>query len=538
MKNHLKKIVSLFLIIIITCSLTSFVYADASNYGLHTWALTCSDLGPTYYDADGSFTLGWDISGIAAYVKSFQVYYLNPAGTYIHDSPTTSTSVSGSYSISELESGKYYFTIIAYAYRDESDNYTTTYYSRCTIEVAETSIIRPDYKILSIIYAPPGTEGGGSGSSVSYGTESSLGSSTSVSNTLKSQHSNSITAGVIFVSGTSDFSTSKSSTNAEVLNFNKKDSWVLKQPGPSVDGIDHNRDQILLWLGPKLKFADFTTGKVEWTVDGSEKMNVQPVYVGHLRNPSSMPSNVAALLATYNIMTDDYQDILDAYPFANENTQLDTNRFKPLEQSFPYIPPYAPGDTPLSVTFNSSYSSGYVSSSSVESQHSTGMSIELGCSKLMAKLKYEDRFTWTDVDTRSNSSSTSETASVTISGPSYGYTGPTLMDVYFDTIYKTFAFVPAEVSSSVCTKGTIENLSSEDLFGQEVVVIADGKEYCTYTNLKGEYIFNKDFSKAKNVQLYVNGKKINSVPLNNNVNNLYNSIESNIYGELLRSFKN
>ena len=65
--------------------------------------------------------------------------------------------------------------------------------------------------------------------------------------------------------------------------------------------------------------------------------------------------------------------------------------------------------------------------------------------------KGEASWTWTDSDTRSTSNGTNDTARVTVGGPSFGYTGPTDIAVYYDVLYKTFAFAPAPVFLSPTT---------------------------------------------------------------------------------------
>jgi hypothetical protein len=53
---------------------------------------------------------------------------------------------------------------------------------------------QPKYKILTVIYAPPGTQGGGSTSSVAYGSGSTVGSTVSVSETFKQNYAVSVSA--------------------------------------------------------------------------------------------------------------------------------------------------------------------------------------------------------------------------------------------------------------------------------------------------------------------------------------------------------
>ena len=71
-------------------------------------------------------------------------------------------------------------------------------WERCNVEVpepgAEQGTVSPKYLVLTVIYAPPGTEGGSSSSSVVYGSGSTTGSTVSSTGSFKQNHSVSVTA--------------------------------------------------------------------------------------------------------------------------------------------------------------------------------------------------------------------------------------------------------------------------------------------------------------------------------------------------------
>ncbi|TQV81243.1 hypothetical protein FKG94_09070 [Exilibacterium tricleocarpae] len=371
--------------------------------------------------------------------------------------------------------------------------------------------VTPKYKIMTTVYAPPGTQGGGSTSSVSYGSQSSLGSSMSSSNSFNHNYSVTVEAKVGFLgsggSTSGSFGYGRGTTDSEVMDIKKTASLQISRGGPAVDGIDHNRDQIWLWLGPTLDLT-MEPSAGEWTVDENAVMELQYVYVGHLRNPAQMPPGVVNRLAAYGITTDDYDDILAAYAFSDESAPIDTSRFKSLYTTFPYEPPYAPGDPVSNLSFTATYSHGNVSSSSVKNEYSVGLSTSGTLNFITifeTKIKVSGKWTWTDTDTRSNTNGTSESASVTIGGPAYGYTGPTSMRVYYDVIYKTFAFAPIETGFAPGLQGSLVSRSSKALGGKEVVVIADGIKYRTFTNARGEYRFYEDFTGAGEFRFQVDG---------------------------------
>jgi hypothetical protein len=59
------------------------------------------------------------------------------------------------------------------------------------------------------------------------------------------------------------------------------------------------------------------------------------------------------------------------------------------------------------------------------------------------------------------------------------------MAVYYDVLYKTFAFAP--LTGPIHLRGVVTSRSVRMGAGQEVTVTAGGKKYRTFTNAKGEY---------------------------------------------------
>ena len=240
------------------------------------------------------------------------------------------------------------------------------------------------------------------------------------------------------------FSNSKDKTKKEVLNISKREAASISVTGSNtVDGISNDYDQIVLWLRPRLTFAVLEDTTM-WGVDNDYTMDLIHVYVGHLKDPSKMPSGTAQALASAGITEDEYSEILQAYPFYNKPAVLDQNRFKYVN-TYPFQPPYNPGDTPISATYSTKFNTSGEFDSTVKNEYSVDVKTEgdLGfLSFADVGLKRSNKFTWTDIDTRKSSSSETETMTFTIRGPSYGYTGPTAVKVYYDVVYKTFAFIP------------------------------------------------------------------------------------------------
>jgi hypothetical protein len=107
-----------------------------------------------------------------------------------------------------------------------------------------------------------------------------------------------------------------------------------------------------------------------------------------------------------------------------------------------------------------------------------------------AKLKDTGSWEWSYKSSNSKSTGSTQSASVTVGGPAYGYTGPTVMRVYVDTIYHTFAFAvePVEMKE-IGVKGVVAGSDGKPLPFSEVTLQKDGAEYRTFTKERGEYAF-------------------------------------------------
>jgi hypothetical protein len=343
--------------------------------------------------------------------------------------------------------------------------------------------------VLTVIYAPPGTQGGGSTSSVSYAQGSTAGSSTSVSSSFRETYAVTASARAFVVDLSGSYSYSKSQVRNDALEVRKSATTTITARGPAVDGIHHDRDEIWLWLNPVIELT-LTPSSASWTF-GTGIMDVQYVYVGWLRNPSSMPPGVVQRLEAYGITPADYPDILSANPFAYGSTSIDPSRFTRLNTTFPYEPPYAPGDPVPTFSFNTTYSSTDTSASTTAREHTVRATASGGFNFLglfRAQVRNENAWTWTHTRAHSSSSGINESASVSVGGPSYGYTGPTDLAVYYDQLYKTFMFAPVE-GTYLAVRGTVVSRSSQNVVGKEVLMTVDGVTHRTFTNARGEYRF-------------------------------------------------
>jgi hypothetical protein len=102
----------------------------------------------------------------------------------------------------------------------------------------------PRYLVLTIVYAPPGANGGRSQSSVEYSDGSTLGTKTSASQTFSTASSTSVgvSGGLLGGAGVqASFDFSQSTTDTQSLEIKKSKTFTITRPAPAIDGIDHDR---------------------------------------------------------------------------------------------------------------------------------------------------------------------------------------------------------------------------------------------------------------------------------------------------------
>jgi len=306
--------------------------------------------------------------------------------------------------------------------------------------------VRPLYKVLTVVYAPPGTNGGKSSSSVDYGTGSTTGSTTSTKSAFKEGLS--VTASVggsvgpVKLGASATFSASTTTTDSSSLEVKKSAEYDIKVPGPDHDGIDHQADLFVLWLNPLVKVAMEGHNNISWElgVDG-ETMEIQYVYASWLQNPTLMPAGLAAVLKQRGLTTTDYANILKLDPFLSGSTVINPDRFQPTTQTFPYEPPPDAGSSPP--TFTSAYNSTTTSTTGHETENTTEVSVTVSAgisAPFTASLSTTGTLSWTDTSSQTSTETQTQTASVTVGGPAFGYTGPTSVAVYWDNMYNSFMF--------------------------------------------------------------------------------------------------
>jgi hypothetical protein len=365
----------------------------------------------------------------------------------------------------------------------------------------------PKYAILTLIYAPPGTNGGHATSSVTYGSGTTGGKTTSASQTFQNGIGVSVTAEGGFLGATGQgslsFDYSNKTTDTQSLEIKLSSTSTITRPGPGKDGIDHNEDAIYLILKPELRLF-LTSSAAAWTFGNNTTAPIQYVLVGELNGCINWRPGVLQQLVATGITAADYPALLASDPFAaglappsclSTKTVLDPARFTSVNTMFPYEAPATINDPVIPVTTTISSSSSTTTGSAIQNSYSVGMSLSQGVGFLdFAKttLKVTDNWNWTDIASTSTSSGTTQSASLTIGGPAYGYPGVTEVAVYIDKIYNTFAFVlvpPVNLEASV--KGVVKTKGGAPIAGTEVTLTEKGNnlEHRTFTNSRGEYVF-------------------------------------------------
>lgn len=362
--------------------------------------------------------------------------------------------------------------------------------------VLHTGTVIPKYIVLTVVYAPPGTNGGHATSSVSYAAGSTTGVTTSASQSFKVANSLSFEGSGGFLGNGggvgASFDWSHSVTDTQSLEIKKSTTSTISRTGPSQDGVNHDEDGIYLLLNPKVDL-NVSSSSGQWMFADNSQSPIQYVYVGWLNGHQTMPAGVATALHSAGITEQDYPDILARDPLANGSGQLDPARFVPLNITFPYEPPLTATDPVPTVTTNITDASTQTVGTAVEDTYKVGLTISTSGDYLefaKATLKDTASWEWTNKSSTSTATGTSQSATVTVGGPSFGYSGTTVIEVFTDTIYHTFAFalVPANLEE-VGLKGTLVDNTGKPLGITEVSLAANGITRRTFTNARGEYVF-------------------------------------------------
>ncbi len=107
-----------------------------------------------------------------------------------------------------------------------------------------------------------------------------------------------------------------------------------------------------------------------------------------------------------------------------------------MPESFAYEPPYSASDAPWLATYTVQNTT--TTTNTVTVEYSVGWRVGVTIAKIFS---IGGSVTGTDTNTTMTTNTTMESASVTVGGPSFSYTGPTNILVYWDSVYHSFMFV-------------------------------------------------------------------------------------------------
>lgn len=343
----------------------------------------------------------------------------------------------------------------------------------------QTAAINPKYLVLTVIYSPPGTKGGSSKSLVSYQDSSSAGSAVSANQSFKIGNTLSIDPKATVlgngIGSGSEFEYSQSNTDNQALVISKSAAYTITVNGPAQDGVVHDEDQIWLVLMPTVNMYGCASN-VNWLLTNTSASHVQYVLVGELNGDIPMRAGVLNELQSVGITPSDYPGMLAQDPLANKSSSfdpssLDAARFVVLNPPFTYESPAVQGDpvdlSPYTISVGSISTVGSAQEQTFDIGLDTSVTVGIPA-YATATLKNSDTWAWTYQSSQSSSSGSSQSASLTLAGPSYGYTGPTVAQVYFDTVYKTFAFAivpPSAQPESAPFKKTLGTITHKQQHG-------------------------------------------------------------------------
>lgn len=352
----------------------------------------------------------------------------------------------------------------------------------------------PNYVVDTVVYAPPGSAGRGTTSSVDYAHGSKAGTSVSLSKSFKAGVSVKVSAGLGIVNIGGSFDASIASKDQSSLELRKSTTDTIKITGSTADGIDHNRDMIYLTLRPHITADILDGGQVTWRIQNQRDTQSRFVYVGWLRDEAAFiraAKDTHDALAAAGITSAEYPNILARDPMAN-GQRIDETRYTFL-RTLPYEPPYAPGDTtqPWSFSLGNEATQGY--NHTLEDQYSVGATISGGAGVVNASASAS--VTWGSSMTTANAQTGSQSATVTIGGPSYGYAGSQNVSVYWDNIYGTFMFDDRADASAARAANAIDGTVTQHgaPVAHRLVQLWTGRKTLrTFTNSRGRYHFKAD----------------------------------------------
>lgn len=429
----------------------------------------------------------------------------------------------------------------------------------CPGNSTEKSVVYPIYAVTSVVYAPPGCgtadKACGKPSSVDYQTQSKAGTIISISKQLKALGSVGVdvkaSAGIgiasVSTEGSITFSGTKTTSDSDKEEAYKSENTDLNVPGPPLDGIDHDHDAIYLLTNPVVngsreqfnsykcepdpftcdcaqkdrKIIKTTKPTINWSMGATNgKADIMYVYVGWLKKPASMPADIKNRLDALGITPKHYKTLMERDPFASASASSviakHPDRYKEVNTTFPYEPPLTANDAPQASSLTLKNETISTKTNETDDSEAVDMKLSVNASggflaTASVTVSGEASWTWTHTSSKGELADEAQQAAVTITEPSFGYTGSTDMAVYWDTIYNTFAFVPVKEAKALdlVVHGTVLDSNKQPAKFKEVTLrLGDGKIRRTFTNERGQYRIYGPTSGAASVEVGATKKPV------------------------------
>lgn len=346
----------------------------------------------------------------------------------------------------------------------------------------ESGIIYPKYKVLGLVYSPPGRA-----SEVRYSSSSTFGTHTDVSNSFKSGVS------VNFSSTVLDINSQFGAGSFYGTEFEQKKTTTYAysqaaSPARTTDELIPEEDAFFLWLNPKINVTEVSELNYNFVL-GSKNNSPVTVWltVREINNPALIPAWKSSLLTTANINGTDLQKIKALDPVAMGQSIDALARYKLVAQLPLHGPSYEGGDIPgnffgIDNEQVKSNVSGFSASTSVE----VLVGFELSFFGT-AGLKAGGFFEWEYESKSAVINGESQGAETKLSTDTVAYNA--VYNIYYDSIFRTFAFkkVPSLVGSSTIS-GVIADSMGQALSEEPVLVrMADGQAVYTVTDKEGRF---------------------------------------------------
>jgi len=367
-------------------------------------------------------------------------------------------------------------------------------YQRCLeLQHARQEGLSLSFVIVTLLYAPPGKN-----SEVSYGTGSTTGSRFTVTSSSLSgyqigesfggQGEDSGDKGAIVGSGS--IAVSVGTSDGQSFEIKKTTSSTVGMQSVA-DAIDHKKDQIYLWTNAELDLSQLGPGPIVAALRGqnSSDMIVVPVTTEELLDLSKLPDYKRTALA--KLTPQDYKALLAVNPWASGGG-LDTKRYVPISTSVQLDGPDHANDP---IGFNQFD----VSTEGVEGLihgaiEKTSLSATITATAVLEGIAFgfsvgasmqQDYQTQTVTTTGS-----SQKATVKLKTSTVGYHD--VIDIYFDTLFGSFAFVSVAPAggfrpSETVVVGSLTSAGAPAANKRVDVTFANGRQRIVWTNAKGQY---------------------------------------------------